>query len=34
MPETRWDYLIDVVTRTVNVIDELMYYFYHENENL
>ena len=30
MPETRWSYLIDVVTRTINMLDELMYYFSYE----
>ena len=28
MPDTRWNYLIDVVTRTIKMIDELMWYFF------
>jgi len=34
MPETRWSYIIDVVERTIEIIDELMYYFSYEYEQI
>lgn len=33
MPDTRWSYLIDVMTRTIKMMLELMWYFYKEYED-
>ena len=32
MPDTRWSYVIDVIIRTIEIIDEIMYYFSYEHE--